>query len=183
MKISTRLAVLLLCTFFIVVFVVAFSQSRYYSLLVLSGEDSVGTWMSGALLIFMASMCFFKSIQTQWNPWIFFAVFFLLLALDEHYMFHEKLKEHIIFSSVANSSSRWIYELPVIVGACIGVFFALIFWRHLTKGRLLLPLVVILGATSVILDVLAINVLWEDSLKLIAELLMASVLLISLDVG
>jgi hypothetical protein len=135
--------------------------------------------MSGALLIFMASLCLFISMQQRWYPWLFFAAFFLLLALDEHFMFHERIKERIIFSFHTASLSRWFYELPVFAGACAGVFAAILLWRYLPgKNRMLLPVVVALGTASVAVDVLSAGVLWEECFKLLAELLMVIVLLL-----
>lgn len=179
MRISARISILLVCGFFVAVFAVAFWWNASYPVLVLGGEDSVGTWMSGALLTFMASLCLFISMHQRWYPWLILAAFFLLLALDERFMFHERIKERIIFSFHTDSLSRWLYELPVIAGACAGVFAAIVLWQHLpVKTRMLLPVVVLLGTTSVIIDVLAAGVLWEECFKLLAELLMVTVLLL-----
>lgn len=182
MKISARTAILFLCSFVVAVLVFSFIHNRHYPVTVLGGEDSVGTWLSGVLLIFMAALCLVMSMKQRWYPWIFFAIFFLLLALDERFMFHEQLKEHIIFSFHSLTLSAWIYELPVIVGACFGGCMAVLLWRHLpAHGRMLLPVVVLMGTASVMIDVMAKGVFWEECLKLMAELLMACILLLTVD--
>lgn len=182
MKISARTAILLLCSFLVLVLAVSFIYNRHYPVTVLAGEDSVGTWMSGVLLIFIAALCLVISMKQRGYPWILFSTFFILLALDERFMFHEQVKEQIIFSFHSITLSRWIYELPVIVGACIGACAALLLWHHLpAKGRILLPIVVILGTLSVIIDVMAKGVFWEECFKLLAELLMACILLLTIE--
>jgi hypothetical protein len=182
MKISAGTAILFLCTFFASVLAVSFMYNRHYPVTVLGGEDSVGTWMSGVLLTFMATLCLFISMKQRWYPWIFFTIFFLLLALDERFMFHERIKERIIFSSHSFTLSRWIYELPVLVGACLGGCLALLMYRHLPlKGRVLLAVVVLSGTVSVAIDVMAKGVFWEECFKLLAELLMACVLLLTVE--
>lgn len=181
MKISARTSIIILCSFVVGVFAIALSQNTFFPVLVFAGEDSVGTWMSGALLIFSASMCLFISMSERWYPWIVLSGFFLLLALDEKFMFHERVKEWIIFSG---TTSRWVYELPVILGAGIGMCAALVLWQHTRwKSHVLLVGTVVFGLASVVIDVLAAGILWEECFKLFAELLLASALLIRLSAG
>ena len=178
MKVSVRIAILLLCSFFFVVLAFSFAANRHFPIKVVGGENSVGAWMSDALLIFMAALCLFMSMTRRWYPWLFFAAFFMLLALDERFMFHEQIKQRILFSSSAIHMSRWIYELPVIIGAVVGFSLSFVLWRHLpVRVRLFLPFVVAFGAASVVIDVIGAGVLWEESCKLMAELLMACILL------
>jgi hypothetical protein len=178
MRISARIAIVLLCSFFFLVFTVAFWWNPHFPVFVLAGENSVGSWMSDTLLIFIASLCLFNSMHDRSHPWILFAGFFLLLALDERFMFHEQIKEHIIFSS--GTTSRWVYELPVIAGACIGSWIAVLLWRHLSsRSRVLLLLATIFGIASVTVDVFAAGIVWEECFKLFAELLMACALLLN----
>lgn len=182
MKISARIAIALLCGFFIIVLATAFFSNPYFPMVVLARENSAGTWMSGTLLTFMASLCLFISMKQRWHPWLLFAIFFMVLALDERFMFHEQIKERIIFSFQEVTLSRLVYELPVIIGACLGGFISVLLWRQMpSKSRILLAAAVVLGATSVMLDVLGGGVLWEDSCKLLAELLMACALLITIE--
>lgn len=179
MKITARTAIILLCSFFIAVFAIALSLNPYFPMLVFAGEDSVGTWMSGAILVFIAALCLFISMTRHWYPWILLSIFFLVLALDERFMFHERIKEWIIFSS--GTTSRWLYELPVILGAGIGMFAAFILWRHVpVKSRGLLVAAVVFGLASVVIDVLAAGILWEECFKLSAELLVACTLLVGI---
>lgn len=178
MKISARIAILLLFSFFVMVLTTAFLSNPYFPMVVLGREHSAGTWLSGTLLTFMASLCLFLSMKQHWYPWLLFTVFFLILALDERFMFHEQIKERIIFSFHETTLSRMVYELPVIIGACVGGFMAMLLWKHVpSKCRMLLVGAVVLGTVSVVFDVMGGGVFWEDSCKLLAELLMACVLL------
>lgn len=182
MKISAYKAIILLSVFFVMVLGVAYWYNPHFPVLVIGGEQSVGTWLSGALLVMMASLSLVISMRQRWYPWLLLAVFFLLLALDERFMFHEQLKEQIIFSSYADKLPRWLYEIPVIAGAWVGGFMALVLWRNLSlKSRLLLLFAVVMGTASVIIDVLAGGVFWEECLKLVAELLVVCALVMKVE--
>lgn len=181
MKISAPIAITLLCSFFVLVIGVALLANPYFPTLMLGREDSAGTWMSGVLLVFMASLCLFIGMKQNWYPWLLFFTFFLVLASDERFMFHEQIKERIIFS-FHERTSRLVYELPVIIGSCIGGVMAILLWRHIPfKSRILLTGAVILGTTSVVIDIVAGGVLWEDSCKLLAELFMVCALLFKVE--
>jgi hypothetical protein len=170
MKQSFYLATGMLCSFFIAVFAIAFALNRYFPMLVIAGESSVGTWMSGALLMICATLCLVLGMREGWWPWTLITVFFLL-ALDERFMFHEHLKELIIFSHPETKLALWIYELPVISGALVGVIVVVILWRYLHgAARILLVIATALGTASVVIDVLAAGVFWEECSKLIGEL-------------
>jgi hypothetical protein len=168
-----------LCIFFVSVFAVSLAFNPHYPVLVIAGESSVGTWMSGLLLIMAATLSMAIGIHKGWHPWFFAAAFFLLLALDEHFMFHEQLKEKMIFAfSRTTPMSHWMYELPVIIGACAGTIVAFLLWHYFhNTSRLLLLCAAILGSASVTIDILAAGVLWEECFKLIAELLITCALL------
>ena len=177
---SASKAVGLLCVFFVLVFLVALAFDANYPVLIIAGESSIGTWMSGVLLVVSATASMIIGMRRGWLPWFFIAAFFFMLALDERFMFHERMKEHIIFNITHNvSRSRLINELPVIVAACAGVFVAFILWRHLRhrRNRILLFCAAVLGTASVTVDVLAAGVLWEECCKLLAELSIACALL------
>jgi len=163
-------AIIALNVFFILVLAVAFAGNPYYPIRVISGEQSVGTWMSGVLLIISATVATSVALQPGNRFWYTIAMFFSLLALDERFMFHEQLKQVIIFS--AQDTPRWIYELPAIAGACVGAVVACALWHRLNpSGQKLLLIAVALGTISVTMDVLATTgILWEDSCKLLAEL-------------
>jgi hypothetical protein len=177
MKVSASKAILLLGIFFVLVLGIAFRYNPHFPVRVIAGEQSAGTWLSGVLLIIMASMSLVISMRQRWYPWLLLAMFFLLLALDERFMFHEQLKEHIIFSSYADWLPRWAYELPVIIGGCLGGLMAFALWRNLpAKSRVLLLVAVVMGTASVVIDILAGGVVLEECLKLVAELLVVCVL-------
>jgi hypothetical protein len=170
-----------LCVFFVLVFAVAFAFNPYYPLLVITGESSVGTWMSGVLLIVATTVSLITGMRKGWFPWFLLAAFLSVLALDERFMFHERIKERIIFS-FSPAPAPWLYELPVIAGACMGAVIAFLLWHHLRgASRMLLVGAVILGSASVAIDVLATGVLWEECSKLVAELLIACALLSEVD--
>ncbi len=173
-----RKGIALLLAFFILVLGVAFAFNRHFQQLVIAGEASVATWMSGALLIISATLCLITGMQQKVFPWFLFSAFFFVLALDERFMFHEQLKTRIIFSFPSALASRWLYELPVIAGSIAGALIAILLWKNLEQpGRLLLAIAVVLGGASVLIDILAAGVLWEECFKLTAELLMVCALL------
>jgi hypothetical protein len=67
-------------------------------------------------------------------------------------------------------------------GAGVGIFMALILWRNLhLKSRVLLLFAVVTGTASVVIDVLAGGVFWEECLKLVAELLVVCSLVIKVE--
>lgn len=166
----------LLLAFFVLVLAGAFGYHSHFPQLVITGEASVGTWMSGALLIISATLCLITGMRHRIFPWLAIAAFFFVLALDERFMFHERLKTFIIFSYAPQP--RWLCELPVIAGAMGGAAIALVLRKQLDPAeRLLLAAAVMLGTASVIFDILAAGALWEDCFKLMAELLVACALL------
>ena len=178
MRTSTGAVAALIATF-VLVLLSAYLARPHYPMLVIGGELSVGTWMSGVLLIMSATLCLVIGMRHGFYPWLLFFIFFVLLAVDERFMFHETIKQHIIFSyGQGKVPARWIYELPAIIGAVFGVFMAVLFWRRLrAASRPFVILVAIMGAASVAIDVLAAGLFWEESFKLFAELTMTCILL------
>lgn len=172
-------AIGIVCTFLVVVYAVAFIN--YSPLLgsVIAGETSVATWASGMLLVMSATISLIFAVRRGWFPWTFISLFFLLLALDERFMFHEGIKADIIFYySLDPSQNPMVAEVPVIIGAMAGIAVAVILWRRLnSRGRRLLVGAVVLGAASVVMDIFALGVLFEDSFKVFAELAVTSALL------
>ncbi|MBK8801917.1 MAG: hypothetical protein IPN71_07650 [Fibrobacteres bacterium] len=139
--------------------------------LLLSGEDSVGTWLSGALLVASTTLALQLWKRRGAWPWSLTTAFFGLLALDERFMFHETLKERIQVGLAESHSPDFVSETPVLFGALAGVFVCTTLWRRLQpKGRRLLLAGAVLGAVSVALDVLHAGALPEDACKLLAEL-------------
>jgi hypothetical protein len=177
MRISPVQAIAILVMFCATVIGGALVYHRQFPILVFAGEDSVVTWLSGALLIFCAAMCFHISITQQWRSWLLLAAFFMVLALDERFMFHERLKEWILFSS--GTKMRWLYELPVIVASVGGLFVTIVLWRETYfKSRMLLVAAAVLGSVSVVIDIFASGVVWEECFKMFGEILLVSALLI-----
>lgn len=169
---STRWGISVLCLFFILTLFAGFFYNRHFPVLAVGSESSMGTWLSGVLLAISAAAALITGMRSAEYRWWIVAVFFFLLGADERFMFHERMKEYIIFTYSA--SSVWIYELPVLVGALAGALVSWMLWQQLEgMSKVLLAGAVLLGLASVALDVLGKNVLIEESLKLLAELLIA----------
>jgi hypothetical protein len=167
-------AAAVLCLFFIVVFTVAFIFHSRYPLLVIAGESSVGTWMSGVLLISCAIVSLLIGMKIGWWPWLLTTFFFFLLAFDEHFMFHEQLKERLIFSyHSAFGTTHLLYELPVMIGALFGALMTYFLWQQLHGCRPLLLSAALLGTFSVVFDITNAGVLLEECFKLLGELMLA----------
>jgi hypothetical protein len=151
MKIKANVAVLIILLLFILFFAVVLTSRWNFPALAISGEESPGTWMSGALLLISAGLSLSLSFRKAF-PWIFIFLFFATLAVDERFMLHEQLKEYIIFS--LHADSRFVYELPVIAGACVGFAVAFMLFKELdAAGKIFLAGAALLGMVSVIVDV------------------------------
>lgn len=173
-----RQSVVLLVVLFLLFFVIAFAWQPHNPVLILAGESSPGTWLSGVLLVTAATIALVTGMRRGWFPWYITAVFFFILAADERFMFHERVKEKIIFSVPAIETSRWVYELPVILGTCAGIALVVLLWRHLRRtSRILLILTALSGSISVGFDVMHAGVVWEESFKLLGELLLICIML------
>ncbi len=176
---EARSGVVVLSLFFLLVLGIAFIFRSDDPVGVVAGEDSVGTWMSGVLLTISATICGLLSMKRSWYPWMIFCVFFMLLAIDEDFMIHESMKRWIIFSGYnqPKDPEYWMGEIPVVLGAVLGAVIASILWKNLNGTiRWLVPLAVLLGIASVVIDVMAAGALWEDSFKLLAEWAITSAL-------
>jgi hypothetical protein len=169
----------ILCVFLAVVFTIAFMNNRHYPTNVIAGESSVGTWASGVLLVMSGTISLIFGMRRGWFPWSVVAIFFLILALDERFMLHEAVKMRIIFHyGLDPAQQHLVAELPVIFGAALGALVSFSLWKHFHKtGRGLLIGAIVLGTASVTMDVFALGVLWEDSFKVFAELLVTTALL------
>lgn len=180
--ISNGVATLILVAFCTIVFAVALHFNNKFPVLVFAGENSVATWLSTALLIFSAALCYFMSIISHWRPWLLLAGFFLLLAVDERFMLHERVKEWIIFSNGTNS--RLLQEMPVFFGTGIGLGAAFFLWREMRwLNRALIIAGVFCGSMSVLIDVLAAGVIWEEGFKIIGEVFVAAALINNIKPG
>ena len=166
-----------LLLFFTIVLTISFLLNPHFPQLVIVGESSVGTWISGALLIISGSFCLITGMREGYI-WFLITAFFFGLAMDERFMFHEQLKERLIFTFRLSRSLFWIYELPVILAALGGGFVAYLLWTKLNGiSRIFLLCAVIFGTSSVVFDVFALGVLWEECFKLLAEVLISGALL------
>jgi hypothetical protein len=175
-KVSVRNARLALATLAALILAAAFAVYRYYPVSVLSGENSVGTWVSGFLLAACAALCLAVAMRRGPLPWLLFMVFFTGLALDERFMFHEQLKEYILFSAAppqpgVSTFRAYAGELPVILAALLGAVVAFLIWRKAKpRNRAFLFLASVLGSLSVSLDVIRCQMVLEDLSKVLGEL-------------
>lgn len=172
-------AITFLTLFFVLVIGISLLLNYHYPGIVFAGESSVGAWLSDTLLVIATTLSLVIVMQKGWFPWLLFTMFFCLLALDERFMFHEQIKERIIFSSYkVIATNRWVYELPVILGSLLGLLIAILLWRNIKpKGKFLLFTAVFWGSISVIFDILTSGVIIEEIAKLLAELMVVFALI------
>jgi hypothetical protein len=150
---------------------VSFVFNRHYPESVLSGENSTGTWLSVFLLAGSCTATLIIGMQRTGFCWWVVSAFFFMLALDERFMFHERLKQYIVFSSADPASVPfYLAEAGVLGGIIIGASMACLMWKHtLSKGRLFLVLGVAFGSLSAILDIADHCLFLEDLCKLLGE--------------
>jgi uncharacterized membrane protein len=106
-------------------------------------------------------------------------LFFLLLGLDERFMFHENLKQSILFAShPPRPATSLVGEIPVIAAGLLGTVVAALLWKNVQpRNRTFLAMAVFFGSVSVVLDVLHFQMVLEDLSKIIGELCIANCLL------
>jgi hypothetical protein len=172
----------ILVTFFILVFTGAFYNNPHFPQLVIVGEASVATWMSGVLLVVSATLCLTMGMQLKDTCWFLMTLFFFILALDERFMFHEQLKEQLIFNFKFKGPSKILNELPVMLGAVTGLFAVKLLWmRFQATSKMLLLAALTLGMVSVVMDIFSLGVLLEDSSKVLAELCICCALILKIN--
>jgi uncharacterized membrane protein len=178
MKSRVSIAVYLITTFFITTIAIAFYHYRQFPALAVAVEESPATWLSGMLLSCGAGIALVITMHRGWNPWALLVMFLFLLAADEYFMLHERSKQWIAFNF--NSQILLIREMPVFIGAAFGCWISWTLWRSMTgAARWLLIAAFFFGVISVTLDVIYASALWEEMMKLIAELAIVCALLIT----
>ena len=140
-------------------------------------ESSAGTWVSSMLLVAGATTALLIASQMQKRTlWVILAGMLFLLAADERFMIHEYLKKVILFTLFEGNWKRMgkADEIPVVLAAVSGgiLSFRLFRIRQTVTARLLLGCAVILGITSVVIDVLCLSPVTEEICKLVAELML-----------
>jgi hypothetical protein len=177
MKTGVNGSIYLISVFFVIIIAIAFYHYRQFPALAVAGEESPGTWLSGVLLSVGAGITLMLVISRGWNPWSIVATFLFLLAVDEHFMLHERAKQWLIFN--LEKPALLIREMPVLIGAALGSWIAWTVQNNLSRSaRKLLMTAVIFGLISVTLDVIGAVAMWEEILKLLAELSLIFALLI-----
>lgn len=176
MKPAFSISILFLLGFVVVVFGLAWMINPHYPRLILVGESSIATWMSGTLLVMCGTLCLVVANRSGWYPWLVIVAFFFVLAIDERFMIHEYFKQRLVF---AHPDASWLlHEVAVIVGACIGAIVSVILWPQIAAvSRRLLLCAVVLGLVSVVIDIADAGVLCEEIAKLLAEILITTALL------
>ena len=178
MKPGVSIAVYIITTFFVSTIAIAFYYYRQFPALAVAGEESPGTWLSGVLLSCSAGVALVLAIHRGRNPWALVAMFLFLLTVDEHFMLHERAKQWLTFNM--DKPALLIREMPVLIGAIIGGWISWALWREMFgTGRGLLLAAVFFGLVSVTLDVIGAAALWEETLKLVAELAIVCALLVT----
>ena len=182
MKPAFNIAVYIIIALFVTTLAVAFYHYRQFPALAVAVEESPGTWLSDVLLSCSAGIALILSIHRGWKPWALVAVFLFLLAADEHFMLHERAKQWLAFN--IDSDTVLIREMPVFVGTIIGGWIAWMLWKSLEGiARKLLQVAVFSGIISVMLDVFGAAAMWEELMKLVAELAITCGLLLSYKKG
>jgi hypothetical protein len=162
-------AVVITGVFVTVTLGLALLYSGDFPALAVASETSVGTWLSGVLLSCCAGISLVYCLRYDWYRWAIIVTFFLLLAADEHFMFHERMKEWITFSYTG--ATKLVRESPVIAGAVLGGWIVRLLWNELSReGRIILSVATLCGILSVTLDVMGGAALVEECLKIVGEL-------------
>lgn len=176
---SLNYAIVLLISFVMPSLLVALYYHKRFPINAIAGEDSVLTWLSGVLLAVGAALTMVLGTKTSKFNWFVVTIFFLLLAADERFMFHERVTTkltHLYHQDLGLTSP--LYQMPVFAGACMGIFVSLFLWKQMNgRDRILLSTGVIFGTLSLMFDVFSLGVVWEELLKLVAEFFVIIVLL------
>jgi hypothetical protein len=170
------ITLLVLCLSF---FIGSYLINSDFPIKLIVGEDSPGTWLSGGMLIICMTLSLVLFITKRSTDWIILVVFFFALAIDERFMIHEFIKYEL--QSIIEDSAhipKVVCELPVMFASIIGVFISVLLWVKSNKvSKTLLIGAVVCGTISVVLDIINLNIIIEESFKLIAEFLITSSLL------
>src|SRR5688572_23299207 len=129
MRPGVSVAVYLITAFFVSTIAIAFYYYRQFPALAVAGEASPGTWLSGVLLSCCAGVGLVLVILRGRNPWALVAIFFFLVAADEHFMLHERAKQWLTFNM--DKPILFIREMPVFIGVIIGGWISWRLWREL----------------------------------------------------
>jgi hypothetical protein len=139
-------------------------------------ERGAATWVSSMLLCCAASVALLTgALSEKKYLWFIFACALLFLAADERFMIHEYLKHCILYYLFQNDPHRMGYagDLPVVAAGIAGTAVAVSFFLRTAtlSSRLLIAAMAICGGLSVTFDVLYVNAVGEEVLKLAAELI------------
>lgn len=141
-------------------------------------EDSPTAWLSSVLLAGAALVSLLNgelAAPARWT-WRFAAFALALMALDERFMGHERLKEWLLFSVFDGELPRmgWLGDLPV---AIYGLGGLAVLWRlharqALGPGRVWLIAAVFLGLAALVFDIAGLGAWFqvlEEALEVSAE--------------
>lgn len=142
---------------------------------IFAAERGAGTWLSSMLLCCGATVALLVGTMSRRKfLWPTFACVLLILSADDKFMIHEFLKHSILYYFYQNDSQRMGFagDVPVMVAGIAGFFLALRFFliSRLPHIRFLIGCMVVCGGLSVAFDVLYIDAVFEEILKLSSEM-------------
>jgi len=147
-------------------------------------ERSPLTWLSSALIAAGAAVCLSLAMRSG-RPWRFGAIAagLAFMALDERFMFHERLKDLILWRAYDGDLGAMgvVGDLPMLAYAAGGAAVLVLLWRVVATrtARILLATAIGLGAVCVGLD-LAFGGGWPQVIEELTEIVAEGVLLVAL---
>lgn len=146
-------------------------------------EDSPVAWLQSSLLVACACAAGFRAMLVPTTepvnkprgslPWVMLSFSLILAALDERFMFHERVQELILFEVLdGNSTFRRLTQMAILVYALVGVGVMLWLrkvmtvpaWRWCGSG-------IVVGFAAVAMDVAFDSVtlqIFEELLEVVA---------------
>lgn len=149
-------------------------------------EDSPVVWLQTSLLVTAVILSITLGHLQMKKRWFVIAVLVFLVALDERFMGHERIKWWLLEAVYDGDAATmgWRGDALLLVYPAGGLIMLVAMWRALdAPARYFLAAAVSIGAIAVGLDVLDLLISWqivEELLELTAETLFASGLLVQL---
>jgi hypothetical protein len=184
---AVRLTIAMLTIVFTITIAVVFAEWPFIERAI-ALEDAPIAWLQSTLIVASAVTCLCRGIMSGRPAWNAIAAALLVLALDERFMGHERLKEWIwleFFDADWSRAGRWP-DVPMLFVAAVGA--AVVTWitREIPAGYPagLMWAALAAGAAALAMDVVWQTLemqLWEELLELLAETLFFTSLLVPLN--